>query len=136
MTQEQRLLPTSTLLELLQEVCSRTRNAALSSDEQLAVIAAVTEMLRACGKTVHRLEPLGDLQAIRGQNHVKRALEVVAAGGHHVLLSGPPGAGKKLLARALPSLLPAAAAPYPFRGPRTPRAIPPPSSERLTRLEN
>ena len=41
-----------------------------------------------------------------GQEHVKRALEVAAAGGHNVLMVGPPGAGKTLLARSLPSILP------------------------------
>jgi magnesium chelatase family protein len=52
-------------------------------------------------------EPGGmDFQEIKGQGHVKRALEVAAAGGHNVLMAGPPGSGKTLLARALPSILP------------------------------
>jgi magnesium chelatase family protein len=47
-----------------------------------------------------------DFSEVRGQEHVKRALEVAAAGGHNLLMVGPAGAGKTLLARALPSILP------------------------------
>jgi len=51
-------------------------------------------------------EPLLDLSDVKGQRQAKRALEIAAAGGHNLLMVGPPGAGKSLLAMRLPSLFP------------------------------
>ena len=47
-----------------------------------------------------------DLADVRGQHEARRALEIAAAGGHHLLLLGPPGCGKSMLAKRLPGLLP------------------------------
>ncbi|MFZ5820454.1 MAG: YifB family Mg chelatase-like AAA ATPase [Chloroflexota bacterium] len=67
-------------------------------------------------RVIEPFQPLGDdlpplfvpndFSEVKGQEHVKRALEVAAAGGHNVLMVGSPGAGKTLLARALPGILP------------------------------
>lgn len=54
------------------------------------------------GASRHR----GDLSEVRGQVEARRGLELAAAGGHHLLLVGPPGCGKSMLARRLPGLLP------------------------------
>ena len=51
-------------------------------------------------------DPALDLAEIKGQEMVKRTMEVAAAGGHNVLLIGPPGSGKTIIAQRLPSILP------------------------------
>ncbi|MBI5878030.1 MAG: YifB family Mg chelatase-like AAA ATPase [Chloroflexi bacterium] len=54
----------------------------------------------------HLLYEVVDFQEVKGQEHVKRALEIAAAGGHNLIMVGSPGSGKTLMARALPAILP------------------------------
>ena len=66
-----------------------------------------TQLLSPPVRTIAEIVRTGpDLGEIKGQETAKRALEIAAAGGHNLLMSGPPGSGKSLLAAALPGILP------------------------------
>ncbi len=105
------------LLELLQEVQNRTNTEDIAADQQQDIVQMLIHILQVYARRGEHPFLAQDIQKIRGQAHVKRALEVSAAGQHNILLVGPPGAGKALLARTLPSLLPTTSLPYSFREP-------------------
>jgi magnesium chelatase family protein len=80
-----------------------------SLSDAVAVLRGHGDKFRHAGKPAPydaRPDALGDFSDVRGQSGAKRALEIAAAGGHNLLLVGPPGCGKTMLARRLPSILP------------------------------
>jgi magnesium chelatase family protein len=69
-------------------------------------IKGVQVLAAPAAKLAQELGTVPDLRDVKGQESAKRALEVAAAGGHNMLMTGPPGAGKSMLAQRLPGLLP------------------------------
>ena len=97
------------------------REAAIVSDLEVYGVGSITDVVNFFNDTselkreiVNTREEFynsvnnydSDFSEVRGQENIKRALEIAAAGGHNVILIGPPGAGKTMLARRLPSILP------------------------------
>ncbi len=98
-------LGSQSLAAALSPAAALSSAAAVDSAPASSHLAAVSS----CGGSDPRLLPLGpapDLAEVRGQFAGKRALEIAAAGEHGLLMIGPPGAGKTLLAQRLPGLLP------------------------------
>ena len=117
MTDDQRNIHELSLMKLLQAVQRKMMAEPLPPDQHWLFLHMTANILQACAQGGMQPLPARDMQEIRRQNHVKRALEVAAAGGHNIRLVGPPGAGKTVLAQVFPSLLPQTPVPYPFRMP-------------------
>lgn len=119
MIHEQQHIYELSLMELMQAVQDKIMAEPVPADQQQQFLHMTAGILQACAQGSTQSLPVRDMKEIREQEHVKRAFEVAAAGGHNIILVGPSGVGKALLAQAFPSVLPETSVPYPFRAPHS-----------------
>lgn len=101
LSQEQ-LISGSSGVESLEELMFRIKNDSVGRQKSFAVVPEATFLQNECSEST-----LLRLDQIKGHANAKRMLMIAAAGAHHLLLAGPPGLGKSLLAACVPGLLPA-----------------------------
>ena len=97
--------PQAALVDGIQVIPADTLGQLVEHLYNLAPIESYQNILE-ISDSVPVADNVTDFENVKGQEHVKRALEIAAAGGHNVRMVGSPGVGKSLLARAMPSILP------------------------------